>query len=244
MDKRTKYIMKNCFAINGTSSDIVDWGLNKAGRKKNKYDRYFYIGYPENKNIKSSTKLIDKNKFNISFFATINNQFNYDLIYELANTLYKEDKNVIINICGDGPQFELMKAKLSNLKNINILGWLTKEKLTEVLNNSDIGLAPYKNTFDFQMSVSNKFAEYISYGLPVIVTCSGNMGKILKENKCGLGSLDIEEITKYILDLKNNKKLYSSSSMNAKNLYEKEFVATKVFKEMREYIEKIGDEVK
>ena len=245
MDKKTKYIMKNCFAINGTSNDIVNWGLNKAKREKNKYDRYFYIGYPENyEKVKKHTKLIDKNKFNISFFATINNQFNYDLIYELANALYNKDKNVIINICGDGPQFEIMKSKLSNLKNINILGWLSKEKLKEVLNNSDIGLAPYKNTFDFQMSVSNKFVEYISYGLPVIITCDGNMGKILSDNKCGFGSLDIKKICKYILDLKSDKKLYNDSSKNAKELFGKEFVATKVYREMRNYIEKIGDEVK
>lgn len=243
MDKKTKYIMKNCFAINGTSSDILDWGLKKAERDKNKFDRYFYIGYPKNDRINDNVKIIDSKKFNISFFATINNQFNYDLIYELANILYEKDENIVINICGNGPQFELVKEKLSGLKNIKLHGWLSKNELASVLNNSKLGLAPYKNTFDFQMSVSNKFVEYLSYGLPIVITADGNMSKILDKSKSGFGSTDVDKLCKYIVDIKNDKDEYKKESNNAKKLYEEKFVASKVYKEMIDYIEKVGDEV-
>lgn len=244
MDIQTKYIMKNCFAINGTSSDIVEWGLKKAGRSKQKYDRHFYIGY--NNDVKKeeykSEKIIDDSKFNISFFATINNQFNYNLIYELANMIQKKDSDVVFNICGDGPQFDLLKEKVKGLDNVKLFGWTEKNDLQNILINSKIGLAPYKNTFDFQMSVSNKFAEYLAHGLPVIITCEGNMKKILKENKCGVGSQDIKEICKYILELKKDEKKYKLESENAKKLYEKDFIADKIYEEIVNYIEEVGDE--
>lgn len=38
------------------------------------------------------------------------------------------------------------------------------------------------------MSVSNKFAEYISYGLPVILFSEGYMEKLLEDNECGIAS--------------------------------------------------------
>ena len=245
MDIKTKYIMKNCYAINGTSSDILDWGLKKANRKKRKYDRYFYIGYnntvtKDNNDFKKC--LINPKKFNISFFATINNQFNYNLIYELASMMNEKDSDVVFNICGDGPQFDLLKNKVKNLENVKLFGWTEKKDLQNILFNSKIGFAPYKDTFDFQMSVSNKFAEYIAYGLPVIITCEGNMKKILEKNNCGIGSQNIKEICEYILKVKNDKKEYKVESDNAKKLYEREFVASKIYDEITEYLEKLGDE--
>ncbi len=242
MDIKTKYIMKNCFAINGTSSDIVDWGLNKAGRKKKEYDRYFYIGYDHKINNIDENEIINAKKFNISFFATINNQFNYDLICELASMMQEKDKDVIFNICGDGPQFNLLEEKVKDLKNVKLFGWTEKKDLQNILSNSKIGFAPYKNTFDFQMSVSNKFCEYLAYGLPIIITCEGNMKKILKTNKCGIGSSDINKICKYILEIKKDKKEYKNQSNNAKILYEKGFIAKNIYEEIVNYIESIGDE--
>lgn len=246
MDIKTKYIMNNCFAINGTSSDIVDWGLSKVGRAKKKYDKYFYIGYDSKiEDLDGyAYELINPQKFNISFFGTINNQFNYDLIYELASLMLEKDKDVIFNICGDGPQFELLKEKVKNLNNVKLLGWTNKKDLQYILQNSKIGFAPYKDTFDFRMSVSNKFAEYLAYGLPIIITCDGNMKKILKINKCGIGSSNIKQICEYILDVKKDKKEYKEESKNAKNLYEQNFVAENIYEEIANYIEKIGDDIK
>ena len=246
MDRKTKYILKNCYAINGTSEEMVQWGLNKAGREKNKYDRSFYIGYEKcsGKGTIANDKIIDKKKFNISFFATINNQFNYNLIYEIALELNKRDKNIVINICGDGPKLNLVKEEMAKLENVKILGWLSMDKLQKVLSNSDLGLAPYNNTFDFQMSVSNKFAEYLSYGLPIVITCLGNMKSILEEYNCGFGSLDVNMICDYILEIKSNKKEYKRESLNAKALFESKFVASKIYKAMVDYIEEVGDEFK
>lgn len=243
MDIKTKYIMRNCFAINATADAMLDWGLKKANRSKQKYDRYFYIGYDKDLiNDVDRKSLINRKKFNISFFATINNQFNYNLIYELAIAMNKKDKDVIFNICGDGPQFTLLKEKLKNLNNVKLFGWTKKQDLQNILLNSDVGLAPYKDTFDFRMSVSNKFTEYLAYGLPVIITCDGNMKKILKVNNCGLGSQDVNKLCKYILKLKKDKKVYKLESENARKLYEENFMATKIYREIVNYIEEIGDE--
>ena len=224
---------------------IVNWGLNKVNRKKDIYDRYFYIGYSK-ENIsekKFNEKLIDTDKFNISFFATINNQFNYDLIVDLATKL-KNNKDIIINICGDGPQFKYLEDKVKELENVKLFGWTSKDKLSKILSDSKVGLAPYKNTFDFQMSVSNKFAEYLAYGLPIIITCDGNMKKILEVNNCGIGSQNVDDICKFIVNLKKDKKKYNDESKNAQKLFEENFVASNIYKNIVDYLENIGDEKK
>lgn len=244
LNYKTKKLLKNAFAINSISEDMLNWGLKKADRKKSKYDRYFYIGYDKKEEMQTKIKLIDDKKFNIAFFATINNQFDYPKIAELANNLYKKDKDIIINICGDGPQFELLKDNVKKLPNVKLFGWTNRGDLVNILEKSKIGLAPYKNTFDFQMSVSNKFAEYASYGLPIVIYSEGYMKKLINEHDCGISSQDMNKICNYIIKLKKDKKRYKEVSNNAKKIYEEKFIAKKIYKELVDYLEELGEEVK
>lgn len=247
LNYKTEKIMKKAFAINSISSGMLNWGITKGKRKNNKNDRAFYIGYK--KDITSNNKkidIIDENKFNISFFSTINNQFDYNKILDISEILWEKDKDIIINICGIGPKFEYLHEKVKNLKskNVKLLGWQEKENLTHILANSKVGLAPYKNTFDFQMSVSNKFCEYIAYGLPIVITSEGNMKNIIEKNNCGIASLNSKEICDFILKLKNDEKFYNTIAQNAIDLYEKEFKAEKIYSELVDYLESILKEKK
>jgi len=246
LDYKTKKIMRDAYAINSISEAMLNWGLDKGKREKEKFDRYFYIGYDKKENAQYTEQeckeLIDKNKFNISFFATINNQFDYEKIVELAKKLEKKDKDIVINICGDGPQFKEFKEKANNISNIKIHGWVDKKNLNIILQNTHIGLAPYKNTFDFQMSVSNKFGEYTSYGLPVIITSGGYMKELIEKHNCGISTQDMEKMSDFVINVKNNPDKYNEMSKNATNLYKENFVAEKIYKELADYLEKIKEE--
>ena len=243
LDSKTKKIMRDAFAIYSISQAMLDWGLKKGQRVQQKQDRYFYLGYQKKENLKNTEKeVMDESKFNISFFATINNQFNYEIILDLAEKLKQNDKDVMINICGDGPQFETLKQKAQSYENVKLFGWVGKDIIDYILKSSKFGLAPYKNTFDFQMSVSNKFAEYLSYGLPIILTSDGYMKSLLAQNECGISSQNVEEIYQFIMDVKNNEKVYQQMSQNAKKLYEENFVAEKIYQELADYLENLKEE--
>lgn len=244
LDYKTKKLLKNAFAINSISESMLKWGLKKGNRNEGKFDRCFYIGYDKNDNFDYSNEhLIDLNKFNISFFGTINNQMNYNMIVALARNLYEKNSNIIINICGDGPQCNELKKLAKDCPNIKLLGWMNRNDLNYILHNSSIGLAPYKNTFDFQMSVSNKFAEYLSYGLPIVMTVDGYMKTLLEENNCGISSQDIDKLTDFIVKLGNDKKLYKEMSDNAKKLYDEKFVANRIYSNLVDYLENIKGEM-
>lgn len=243
MDSKTKKIMRDAFAIHSISQAMLDWGLKKGQRVQQKQDRYFYLGYHKKEDLENTEKeVMDESKFNISFFATINNQFNYEIILDLAEKLKQNDKNVMINICGDGPQFETLKQKAQSYENVKLFGWVGKDIIDYILKSSKLGLAPYKNTFDFQMSVSNKFAEYLSYGLPIILTSDGYMKSLLAQNECGISSQNVEEIYQFIRDVKNDEKIYDQMSQNAKKLYEENFVAEKIYQQLANFLENIKEE--
>ena len=237
--------MKDAYAINRISDAMLNWGLEKANREKTENDKYFYIGYDKQDDVKYTEKecaeLIDRNKFNISFFATINNQFDYEKIIELAKNIEEKDKEIIINICGDGPQLNEFKEKAKSNFNIKFHGWVDKKKLNIILQNTEVGLAPYKNTFDFQMSVSNKFGEYTSFGLPVAIFSEGYMKELIEKHNCGISTQDMKEMCNFVIELKNNPDKRNIMSKNAIKLYEENFVAEKIYKELANYLEKIKE---
>ena len=241
LDRKTKKILSGCYKVTSISNLMLDWGLKKGKRIKTCLDKSFYIGYKKEENIIEKEVIKDKNnEFNICFFATINNQFDYELISQIGKSLIKDNVNIII--CGDGPNFPYLKEKCQNLNNIKLLGWCDIDKLNEVLLKSCIGLAPYKDTFDFRMSVSNKFCEYLSHGFPVIITSGGYMKEIIDKYKVGISSRNTVEIRKFILKLKNNSNIYKKMSNNAISLFNNYFDAKKIYPDMVNYLEEVREE--
>ena len=239
MQIKTKKIFKQAYAINGISEKVVDWGLKKAKRNKTKNDRAFFMGYERNENIVGkANELVNVNRFNLCFFGTLGNQFQFDKLLEIAKRLTNEDVDVYV--CGIGPQYDRLKNESKNIMNFKMLNWLDKQELQYVLMNSKIGVAVYKPTFDFQMGASNKFAEYLSYGLPIILTSGGFMGELIDRFDCGISSNSIDEIINYILSLKNNEKKYKQKSQNAYELFKNKFNAKIVYSELVNYLEENG----
>lgn len=241
MNHKTKKIMKQADNITATSPAMLEWGQKKGDRLENKDDKYFYMGYKsqaEGLEITDEQKnkiKLDKNSFNIVFVGTLIKQFNFDILIQVAQNLKEE--NVKFYICGTGNRFDEIKVKTQELENVIMTGWLEKEELNYILKNMNIGFAPYNNTFDFQSSISNKFAEYLFYGLPIIVTSDGTMAKTVEQNKIGIASRDVEKITEFILKLKNDKDEYEKMSVNAKKVYENNFMADEVYSDLVEYLE-------
>ncbi len=247
LDYKTKKILHDCYKVISISDLMLDWGLKKGTRRKTNLDKSFYLGYKRQIiNIKNDINnikyLFNNDQFNICFFATINNQFDYRLIADLAKRLEKDNVNIII--CGNGPNYHELVDLCDGMSNVKLQGWSDINTLSYILNNSDVGLAPYKDTFDFRMSVSNKFCEYLSYGLPVIVTVGGYMKELVSKYNIGISSQDVEKIHDYIIKLKNDNVLYKKVSSNAMNLYDNEFNAEKIYPEMVKYLEDVRKEYK
>lgn len=240
LDIKAKKVLRNCYAITSISDLMLDWGLEKGSRKKTSLDKSFYIGFKRNNDMISDKVIVpevDKKKFNICFFATINNQFNYNIIAELAKLLEKDGVDILV--CGSGPNLKTFEDLAEGSTNIKFLGWQDKDHLAYVINNSKLGLAPYKNTFDFQMSVSNKFSEYLSYKKPVLLTSTGYMKVLTDKYKVGYASDNVNDIYNFILKIKNDKKMCEEYSKNAFKLYEEKFDANRIYEELANHLEKV-----
>jgi glycosyltransferase involved in cell wall biosynthesis len=145
----------------------------------------------------------------------------------------------IIKIAGTGEKLEECHniAKRRSLNNVEFMGWLDQEAIQSVLLSSDIGLLPYPRDFDRQLSLPNKFCEYLVYGLPILTSLTGDVGSEIERTGVGLiydprNSRSLEVALRRFLD----NEFLSTASRLARNAGQR-YHSQIVYGEFAEYLE-------
>ncbi len=249
-NSRLKYALSNCSSITGITDSFVSWGESKT--KKNKYlnNQSFFLTKPFKPNSKENLnkarifwdKLgVNEDDFNISLCGSFSSVLDFDSIIQSAAILSKKKINVKFILCGIGDLLEDCKKKASGLKNILFPGWIDNPQIEILMLRSKFGILPYRNFFDFKMSIPNKVSEYFSYGLPLLTCLKGDVEKLILKHNCGViykesDPLDLSK--KIIYQLENYDSFrYKEKSLD---LYNKKFKADKIYENMCNHIFKIN----
>lgn len=236
-----KRIMKGASGIVGLSEAFLEYGLKYAGRDRKNQDRVIPIAYPNYDYSKYRGKFelikdsygIKEGDFLVSFLGNFGNQFQFEEIIEAAKLL-SEYENIKFVLCGVGVQME--KIKMLATKNIIFTGWIEKEEIMSITANSSIGIAPYIDSMNYRMNTPNKFGEYLSASLPIIISVSGVMEDLLNKNSCGKKYSCGKELADIILEYYNNSDKLKSQSVNARELYENMFNGDNVNQVFENYL--------
>ncbi|MFP4698675.1 MAG: glycosyltransferase family 4 protein [Eubacteriales bacterium] len=245
--KRLSKLLSKAYAITGLTSEFLDWGLSYAKRSITENDKVFNMAYKseiyKTENPYEEWESLDIDDFIICFFGHLGRQFNLDPVIETARKLQKES-GIKFVICGNGESLPKLIKSAEDLDNIFFPGWINHKQIQTLLNIASVGIAPYKKSINFTMNVPNKFGEYLSAGLPVILGVDGAMHRFVKDNNCGYMYKNSQQLVDIILKLKNNSEEKVTMSKNAKNLYSKEFNAVKVYGDLVNYLEDIVEKNK
>jgi glycosyltransferase involved in cell wall biosynthesis len=232
-------MMKKAYAIVGLSEFFLKYGLKYAMRERKKVDAVIPIGYP-NYDYTTYTNKIDlywnnltSDDFIVACTGTFSHQFNYASVIE-ASIILKDYKNIKFVLCGTGIQFESVKAKVGS--NVIMPGWVGKDQISSLLINSKVGLIPYIDGINFRGNTTNKFGEYLSASLPILVSVTGSMEQLLMDNQCGSHYENGKQLAKKILQYHNNIETQRSNASSSRALFEKKFNGDSVTKEIANYL--------
>lgn len=239
--KTLKKTMSNAYSIVGLSKKFLEYGLKFANRKQQQQDRIFPIAYPNYKydNYKNTLNKywnfydIEEKDFLIVFFGNFGKQFNFESIVEASKLLLENDKIKFV-LCGTGIQLEDIKKRTG--QNVIFPGWIEKDQILSLAANASIGIAPYINSINYTQNTPNKFGEYLSASLPILINVSGTMEDLLIKNKCGYKYKSGEDLAELISDYFNNRNKLNLHSQNARKLYDEEFNGDIVYKKILDYL--------
>ncbi|MDR7866282.1 MAG: glycosyltransferase family 4 protein [Sporomusaceae bacterium] len=251
--KWTKLACAGATGIAGVTPDFVEWGLKYAGRAIGPFDRDFPLGYSNRQpgaaqllaaEQQWAAKGITSHKgiFDICFFGTFGNQLDIETVVEAAKILEQDDvRKFRFIICGMGDKFEYYKSMVTKTKNIIFPGWVSAPEIWWLMRSAKVGLAPYKSTPDYEMSIPNKIIEYLSAGLPIVTSLHGRTEKILVANSCGkvYTKGNPQDLATILREMYDNSSGLSAMAHSANKVFTEKFVAEKVYSDYIDHLEYI-----
>lgn len=93
---------------------------------------------------------------------------------------------VRVLVAGRGPLEAEVREAAARDPAVRLLGWLDPVRLHLLYERSDAGLLPHLRTFETGWTLVNKFGDYLAHGLPVLTTLEDDVGRFVREHRCGL----------------------------------------------------------
>lgn len=247
-----KTICKNATGITGITPGYVDWGLRYAEREKTCFDRDFPVGYlttpPELEKIREAESFWkghgvhpDSKEFIVCLFSNIVKQLELDTVIHASRRLQKTGRRFRFVLCGRGDALEHFKKVAEDCFSVIFPGWVSKSQIWTLMKFAQVGVAPYRSTADFAISIPNKAIEYMSAGLPIVSSLKGTLQDLLTERTVGLTyeNKNVDSLYRVLCELYDNPGKLKTMSINSRKLFNERFVGEKVYSNMCDYLEEV-----
>lgn len=175
--------------------------------KESKID--FILNVPEKPPVFVKDEFDFRSGFNIVYHGTITKVYNIPLAIEAVAEASKKIPHIKYHIYGEGeevPNLKKLAEELGISHCVIFHGFLGHTEILEELKKMDIGILPWPKSILSDISFSNKIAEYISMGIPVIASHMSSLDDYFSP-----GSIFYAEEGKKIYDV--IMELYSDQQM-------------------------------
>lgn len=158
-------------------------------------------------------------EFTLVYVGLINKFRGLDLVIKSMPYVITEDSQIKLVIVGDGEYRRSLEELATSLKvrdKVQFIGWVSYEKLRQVIARSNVGLIPHQVTEHTNTTIPNKLFDYMACGIPVLSTPISPVRRIIEQEQCGLiiSPDDPKAVASIILELKRVPQLCSRMGMN------------------------------
>ena len=178
------------------------------------FDKYFDV-----QSIKTSLSLEDK--FIIAYTGTLQIWYAIEDVISAFPAVLKEVSNAFLLIVGTGQaqkKLENLADRLGISGNVKFLGYVSHNRIPEMLSISDIVVAPYKEVGMPFFNSPIKIFEYLSAGKPIVATKIGQIAEVLQDQHTALLVMPshTEELANAIIRLARDEQLRNYLAKNAR----------------------------
>jgi glycosyltransferase involved in cell wall biosynthesis len=247
--KMMRQTFKKASGFSAPSTEFLQWCLQKTGRPQNSIDSVLPLTAPKEsfsidekeRAVKylESKNVLEVILFRISFIGSLSDSFDFKPILAASDVL-----PIQFVIAGDGPNLDSLKKLFINSKNVVLTGRLNSIQSLVLQERSDLMIAPYMDLPDFEMSIPNKFYDYMRNAKPILTSLGGSVENLVLSEKIGLRYLNSnsETLVDSINILLKNPEMLNEMKDRAANLYNQRFAYDIVYNTFVSKIERIVHE--
>lgn len=200
--------------------------------------------WPREKNERLREELgLKQDSFKVIHFGSLGLANGAHTIIESAKLL-NNDTTVEFVFAGGGSQEpELTKmVEDYNLSNVKFLGRFPMDKISEIVNFSDVSIVSFKDLPILYTNSPNKLFDSLSAGKPIIINSAGWTKKMVEENACGfyVNPNRPQELVDKIKFLQANPDLVQKMGERSRSLAEVKYDKSLLCKKFVDVVEKVN----
>lgn len=205
---------------------IVNLGVaeEKVSVIRNGVNLAFFEPVPKNTSLASEWGL--KGKFVAAYVGTHGMAHGLDTILGAAERL-KDSPEIVFLMVGDGSErVRLMQAVNDRkLSNIIMQGQQSKAMMPEIWSITDVSLVLLRRLDLFKTVIPSKIFESMAMSVPIVLGVEGEVKGIIQRAQTGLciAPESAEQLAKALLELKENRELYTELSARGRPYVSSEF---------------------
>ncbi len=247
--RRNERVFRLADAIVGVSPGFLQWGLHHARRAARPTDRVFPMAMRSDDGSRSGHSIAEQrwnarglfrdDHFKLCFFGTFGRLFDMATVIAAARRL-QNHRQLQFVLCGDGMTLSKCRQSAADLPNVYLPGWVDRQDVAVMTQWATAGLLPYHG--DVQTTLPNKVADYLSAGLPVLVTGSGEASEFVERHECGVTyqAGDVDSLVQAVLNLARDAELRKRMSAAARRVFRAQLDAERVYPEMIDYLQQLA----
>lgn len=196
---------------------------------------------PKNENYKEVVA-IPKDRYILMQIGTIHEKRGLNFLLECTKEISTNIKNILLVQVGCEPEYikkiKQISEEMDILDNVLPLPMVKHEMVPAYLQVADIGVNIMEANKYYERQTPQKIFEYFAMGLPVIANDLLSHRIYIENGLNGFIIKDEKEFKEVVMKLHNDKKLYESMSLNARE-FAKEYDLDKINKRFGEIIDEL-----
>ena len=149
---------------------------------------------------------------------------------------------VRIVLCGSGDNWRSISESARGLRSTTVLGRLVRSELVTLLQQADIGVAPFRDIENYQKNIPNKIYEYLAMRLALVSPVSGCIRRLVEEEALGTAYRpeDPESLAGVLLEMASDRERLRECRERARSYFDGNMDADRIYDEYCTLIEEIG----
>jgi glycosyltransferase involved in cell wall biosynthesis len=236
--------MRDATALVAISDRFLEWGLALAKRPRDVPDRVFPMGYTgaleqaqvdDGVRATLAAKGVDSRKRIFWFSGTFVGNIDLATVIEAARSLVA-DKDIQFVLSGSGERGADWRAQAQGLDNVVFTGWVGSGELACLSSMAWAGLGAYSP--NARMSFPNKIFEYMSTGLPILLSLGGETRELVEQSNIGLSYAagNAPALAAAVKRMASDPQLRAEQSANARRLFAGKFSPGIIYGEYADHL--------
>jgi glycosyltransferase involved in cell wall biosynthesis len=242
-----RWTLSNATALTSITEPMLSWSLRMANRNYHKRDAVFPFGYsdtpPPESAIQSARHFwnalgVTGSTPTFCFSGSINDHVDANLLMNSHRRLRESCPEAQLVVCGAGSRLDSLRESCSQNDGFLFPGWVGRAEIWTLLRLCRAGVVPYRQRFDFEVSVPNKILEYLSAGLPILSTLQGPTRELLDEHGCGatVAYGNAEQMAGLMVQLSELGGVLDTFRQNAQRAFSRYYRADLVYGDMAAHV--------